>query len=70
MSSDVPFTTEPLGENEVRLTVDVAISRELHGSTFSCETVIKLPSEYIATREVFTIMTKEERKFICQILFS
>ena len=62
MSSDVPFTTEPMGLNELRLTINVAINRELHESMFSCETVIKLPSEIINTSEIFTIRTDEERK--------
>ena len=64
MSSDIPFFTEALGLNEVRLTVDVAISRELHGSMFSCEAIIHLPLGNIATNEIFTIKALEECKII------
>ena len=64
MSSDVPFTAEYLGQNKVRLTIDVPINRDLHGSTFSCKALIKLPTGNIATNEMFTIRTEEQCKII------
>ena len=65
MSSNIPFTTERLEQNEVRLNIDVAISRELHGSSFNCEATNMLPSQNSITKTtniIFTITLYEESK--------